>query len=271
MMRRSIGCALLALLMAIHAMAAETPGRGIGMESDLEVVLDRGDCVVRPLDDRTPLILRIESVHPEPSGKFRYDLHGIGFEPGTHRLADYLVLPDGSPVEAIAHTTFEVRSILPPDHDGRLNDLLPRSLPGFGGYRRVLAGLAALWVLGLAGFAWTGRRVRNVEVPPQEVPHPTFAERLRPLVEAAATGELTAQDRAMLERLMTGYWRDRLDLPPQRMADQIATLKRHPQAGELLRAMERWLHQPGSAPREEVHAVLQPYRCSSEAGTEVAS
>jgi hypothetical protein len=81
-----------------------------------------------------------------------------------------------------------------------------------------------------------------------------------PFVEAAAAGNLSADGQAALERLMTGFWRDKLALPDQRMADALAELKRHSEAGALLRALERWLHRPGGATREEVNELIEPYR-----------
>lgn len=91
-------------------------------------------------------------------------------------------------------------------------------------------------------------------------PPPGYAERMRPLVEAAAAGNLTVDGQAELERLMTGYWREKLALPDSRMAEALAALKRHPEAGALLRAMERWLHRPGGATREEIRSLLEPYQ-----------
>lgn len=239
--------------------AGSGPASRIGIEGDLEVTLDRGDYRPRPLDDRTPLLLRVESVRPAAGG-FRYDLHFIGFEPGDYRLADYLVLPDGSPGEGAAGQLVQVRSILPPDHDGALLPHVPRPFPWFGGYRALLGGLAVVWALGLAAFAWFGRRRRVVAAEEPAVLPPTCAERMRPLVEAAAAGTLTADGQAELERLMTGYWRERLALPEQRMAEALAALKRHPEAGELLRALERWLHRPGGASPAEIRGLLEPYR-----------
>ena len=64
---------------------------------------------------------------------------------------------------------------------------------------------------------------------------------------------------------MTGYWREKLALPDQRMADALAHLKRHPEAGSLLHALERWLHRPGGATRTEVASLLEPYRLLSPA------
>jgi hypothetical protein len=136
----------------------------------------------------------------------------------------------------------------------------------------LLGGLAALWVLGLAALAWFGRR-RKVEVPAQAAPPPpSYAERMLPLVEAAAAGTLGVAGQAELERLMTGYWRDKLALPDGRMADALAALKAHPQAGALLRALERWLHRPGGATAAEIHDLLEPYRrLPVAAETEVAA
>jgi hypothetical protein len=153
-----------------------------------------------------------------------------------------------------------VRSILPPDHKGVLNSYVPRPFPWFGGYRMMLGGLAVLWVLGLLAFIWFGRRKRTEAAVEAVVPPPSYAERMRPFVEAAAAGKLTISGQAELERLMTGYWREKLNLPEQRMADVLAGLKRHPEAGSLLLALERWLHRPGGASAAEITGLLEPYR-----------
>ena len=247
------------LVLHRSASAVEDP-RHIGIEGDVTILLDRGDYQAKPLDDRTPLILRIENITPAVGGRFSYDFHYIGFEPGTYPLADYLILPDGSPAVETGGVMVEVRSILPPDHDGKLNPHVPRPFPWFGGYRMLLGGLTALWLLGLFAFYWFGRRKKVqlvVEAPP---PPPSYAERMRPLVEAAAAGNLSVTGQAELERLMTGYWREKLALPGHRMADALGALKRHPEAGALLLALERWLHRPGGASREDIDGLLEPYR-----------
>ena len=270
MMRCLLACAMGVLMHTGTVRAEEADARSVGMEGEVRVLLDRGDYLSRPLDDRTPLIVRIESVSPAAKGTFAYELHCIGFEPGPHRLADYLMKPDGTPAESLAGTTFEVRSILPPGHDGALNTLLPQAFPWFGGYRIALSGLGAIWLIGLAVLALAGRRRNSTQEAPPPLPPPTIAERLRPLVEAAANGTLNADGMAGLERLMTAYWREKLGLPEARMAEQLAALKRDPQAGELLRAMERWLHQPGGANRAEIPALLHPYGRHDEIRPEVA-
>lgn len=259
----------LAIILTITALPATAGGAAaadapvpkvIGIEGDLEITLTRGDYQPKPLDDRTPLILRVEQVEPTADGRFTYDFHYIGFEPGSYQLADYLIHPDGSPATELAGTLVHVRSILPADHDGALNSYVPQPFPWFGGYRMMLGGLAVLWVGGLLAFIWFGRRKRVAVVVVPEAPPPTYAERMRPFVEAAAAGNLTASGQAELERLMTGYWRDKLALPEQRMAAALGALKRHPEAGALLQALERWLHRPGGASPEEINSLLEPYR-----------
>ena len=57
--------------------------KGIGLESDVEITLDRGDYQPKPMDDRTPLILRLDKVKPAANGRFTYLFHYISFEPGA--------------------------------------------------------------------------------------------------------------------------------------------------------------------------------------------
>ena len=258
--------ALLALLLLVaDPAAAAVPSRTIGIEGDVAITLARDDYLPRPLDDRTPLILRVEQITPAADGGFTYALHYIGFEAGDYKLADYLIHPDGSPAAEIGGELLHVRSTLPPNHDGALSPYVPQPFPWFGGYRRFLGWLALLWLGGIAAFGYFGRKKKPPVVPVVIVAPPTFAERMRPLVEAAAAGNLSADGQAALERLMTGYWRDKLALPDQRMADNLSELRRHPEAGGLLRALERWLHRPGGATRREVTELLEPYRLQAPA------
>ncbi len=241
--------------------AAPAPASGsISLEREVTVTLDRGDYRPKPLDDRTPLILRLEKVTPGADGRFTYVFHYLGFEPGPYRLADYLIHPDGSPASDLGETPIRVDSILPPDHQGELNAFSTQPFPWFGGYRMMLGGLAFLWLCGLPALIWLGRKKKEVIVAEVAVPAPSYAERMRPLVEAAAAGQLTATGQAELERLMTGYWREKVARPGQRMSEALAVLRNHAEAGSLLRAMERWLHQPGGASHAEIEGLLEPYR-----------
>jgi len=256
---------LLPLFFVVHPALSQSANltnavRTIGIEGDVSITLERGDYEPRPLDDRTPLILRVEKITPVGNGRFAYDFHYIGFEPGEYRLADYLIHPDGSLAAEIGARPLNVRSTLPANYDGALNPYVSRPFPWFGGYRMFLGLLALLWVGGIMAFVYFGRKKKVVIVPVIAEPLRSFAERMRPFVEAAAAGKLSTDGQAELERLMTGYWREKLSLPDQRMADAVAELKRHAEAGALIRALERWLHRPGGATREEIAALLEPYR-----------
>jgi len=245
---------------ANQAVAVESPVPNLGLEGRAKVELPRADYRPRPLDDRTELILRLENVEPGTNGQFRYDFYFLGLEPGHYRLADYLVRPDGSRPDELSVQMLEVRGRLPEDHDGRLNAHVPSLFPFIGGYRAFLAGLAALWVGGLAAYIyWSGRKPTLV-TSQASAPPKSLAERLRPLVEAAAAGRLGVDGQAQLERYLIGYWREKLTPPELRMAESVARLKTHQEAGALLRALERWLHRPGGVAMEEISALLQPYR-----------
>lgn len=250
---------LLAALLA-GGLHAASPTRDLGIEGDASFELARADYQARPLDDRTELILRIESITPVADGRHRYDFHYMGLEPGSYSLADYLMRPDGSRPDELADVRVQVESRLPLDHNGQLNPYHPARFPFLGGYRVFLAGLGVLWVAGIGGFIWSFRKKIVRTAPAVVVPEPSFAERLQPLVAAAASGNISVAQQTLLERLVMGFWREQLALPDQRMAEALARLKEHPQAGALLRALERWLHQRHGAPIAEVNALLEIYR-----------
>jgi hypothetical protein len=134
---------------------------------------------------------------------------------------------------------------------------------GLGGYRALLIGAGAVWVLGLAGLVWAGRNRRRAKADALAARRPpTLAERLRPLVEQATAGTIDPARLAELERLLLGHWSRRLglrDVPP---AVLIARLREHEEAGPLVARLEHWLHAPPGMRTEEVDvvALLAPYR-----------
>lgn len=251
------------------------PG-GIGLEKVVTATLDRGDYLPKPQDDRTPLIVRLESVKAGKDGGYDYVFRYLGFEPGTYRLSDYLMRPDGTPAtvseEKIVTAQVSLSSILPESFKGELNGHVPGFFPRIGGYRRALAAAIVLWVVALPALLWFTRKKKTSVAAPVVVTPPTYAERMRPLVEAAAAGRLSTSGQAELERLMTGYWRERLGGSGPRMADSFATLRAHPEAGALLLALERWLHRPGGASPAEIEALLKPYGApATDAGKETVA
>jgi hypothetical protein len=206
------------------------------------------------------VILRVESVTPVAGNQHRYELFFMGLEPGDYSLADFLMRPDGSRPDELASIRLHAQSLLPDDHNGQLTAFVPRRFPFIGGYRVFLGFVALLWVGGIVGFVLSYRKRKSTQAPVMLAPEPSFAERLRPLVEAAARGELSNEEKAQVERLLTGFWREKLRLPEQRMADALTQLKAHTEAGALLRALERWLHRREGASAEQINDLLAPYR-----------
>jgi hypothetical protein len=239
--------------------SAATNSPTVGLEGHAIVELPRKDYQTKPVDDRSDLILRIEQVAQVATNSFRYDLYYIGLEPRAYDLGGYLLRANGEPASELSNIMIRVGSLLPSDHDGSLLDAVRSPFPFLGGYRAALAAFIVIWTGGLIYFARTMRR-KKVPPPPPPTPPPSLAERMLPLVEAAASGKLSADGQAQLERLMLGYWRGRLRLSPDLpMALALAQMKNHPEAGRLVRALEMWLHSPLGATESEIKNLLAPY------------
>jgi hypothetical protein len=227
-----------------------------------QLVLPGTELEVRPIDDRrAPVIVRIVNVYPHGSA-FRYDIVYYGLEPGLYNLNDSLRRKDGSSTADLPPVQVAVEPLLPPGQL-ELHRLALATSPWLGGYRLlvILGGLA--WLGGLAAILLAGRRKR-VEKVAAATRVVTLADRLRPLVDAAVKGELTAGQHAELERLLIGYWRRRLGLEQVAPAKLIGMLRDHAEAGPLLRRLEDWLHRPrGAAEPVDVAALLAPYQSIS--------
>ena len=137
----------------------------------------------------------------------------------------------------------------------------PRAVVGVPlGYKWLLGGAAALWVVAAIPLFLARRRHRESPIHPDAAPPPTLAERLRPMVEQARAGKLSTDQQAQLERLLLSHWQQRLGLESIAISDALTRLRAHPEAGALLRGLEDWLHRrPGSA-QVDIEAVLAPYR-----------
>jgi hypothetical protein len=133
-----------------------------------------------------------------------------------------------------------------------------RASPWLGGYRLLLWTGGIVWIVGLFAILLWGRGRRRKGAGSETVPL-TLADRLRPLVQKARTGELSLTQRAELERMLLAYWRTRLQLGDLKATEAFAELRRHPEAGPLLAALETWLHRPGSGRDLDVAPLLEPY------------
>lgn len=193
----------------------------------------------------------------------QYRIEFIGAVAGTYDLRDSIEYVDGTPVTDLAPILVRVESQLPVTHG---SDLFAVPEPPFrleSHYRTMLWVVGALWLV-IPIIVLIRRRL--LRPPPVEVvppaPQPTLADVLRPLVERAQREGLSMREQASLELLLLHYWRDRLGIADAPAATAIATLRAHPEAGTLIRAVERWLHAPGAGdarPAEDIAALLAPY------------
>lgn len=261
---------VLILAAAAPCQRADQRSAKVGSRARIEqLVLPGPELKARPITDTTKdaIVLRVLEIWPHGAGveggaeMHRYDLEWVGLEPGDFDLADWLVLPNGAAAEGLPAIAVTVESVLGWDQI-EPNEPVDGGLPEVGGYRSVVLVLGLVWAaLGVAGFVWVTRRRGEAAGGAGMPERPrSLADRLRPRVEAALRGELDGRERAELERLLLGHWRLRLGLTDASAATALAALREHPEGGELLRALERWLHSPGGDAETDVEALLRPYQ-----------
>jgi len=251
---------------AITVLSSNAEPPTVGMEGQLEIILPEAGLTAKTPDHKTPLLLRI--AHTQPHGTLtRYDLRYIGRVPGKHDLRNYLFTTNGFPATNLPAMMVTVAGVLPEQHNGWLEEQALYAPSLFGGYRAVAVIAVALWILALFVILRVSRKPKPVQVEAPVQREPTFAERLRPLVERAAAGGLSADEKAALERMLINHWQRRLGMTEADSGELIARLREHAEAGALLRALENWLHRPPGSAKVEVESVLAPYRNLPAEGT----
>lgn len=256
-------CAIMTRSTTAQPPASVSDQAGRGLSGSVEVLI-KGPHGIRVRADQSPqapVVVRLASKR-EGSGGTVYTLEYIGSVAGRHDLRQALETDDGSAL-GIPAVWVEVSSSLPPDHGTDL--FLSSQMPELRGtwYRPTLIVTGVLWAacpLVYLGIKLSRRRSAP-EAPPVP-PAPTLAEQLRPLVEAAASGKLSMSERAHLELMLYQYWRARLGLS-ERQSEAVSRLREHPEAGKLVRAMERWLHAgrtPDAQPDQEITSLLEPFQ-----------
>ena len=259
---RVVACACLAIaaLFAVTARAAADDERrsSVGKPARIDqLVLPGSELVVKRVEDsRAPIVLRIVQSYAHGSA-FRYDLVYYGLEPGEYDLREYLERRDGSTTDDVPPIKVGISALLPP---GQIlpSELESRRAPRLGGYRTLLTVGAIVWVVGILAILFARRSGATAATSAGDRPV-SLADRLRPLVVAAMSGSLDRRGQAELERILLEHWRTPLNLENENAAAAIARLREHEEAGRLLRQLEMWLHQPGTANEVDVAALLQPY------------
>ena len=217
------------------------PDVTIGVEGRKVVEIAGPQLSAVPFTHGDAVSLRIDSAHAVPGG-FRYDLQYMMFGPGTHNLADHLLLPDGGKLAPRSELDVSVSALLPEDYSSELFATPNADINLHSNYTLLMRTLWGLWAAMLVPLAWYGHKRRRRRLPP--VVAPTIAGQLRSLLERASREPLSVQEQVDLEQLLFAFWSKRLKLPPGRLIETIAELRNHPQAGVQLNRIERWFHSP---------------------------
>ena len=231
----------------------------VGMEGRAEVTLPGTLLEAKPVDPKSLIVLRIADTRPH-GALIYYDLRYVGLEPGKYDLRNYLARKDGSTTNDLPAIPVEIAGLLPAKHDGELLAQPEKPLPFLGGYKTLIVLVVALWALVLIPLWLIGRRRKSAPAVAAPMAAPTLADRLRPLVEQAAAGQLSRDGQAQLERLLLTHWRQRLNLEAEDMAEAIRRLRGDAEGGALLRELENWLHRPPGSVKVDVNKLLEPYR-----------
>ncbi|MCE3016315.1 MAG: hypothetical protein ACK56W_12465 [Pirellula sp.] len=221
-----------------------------------------------------PISVRLQRVNEHGSN---YEARFIGNREGRFDLREYLEHVDGTPPNDLPSMPVQIVSMLPKDQRSDLFDSTVYRPKIVGGYRFawIIGGL--LWI-SIPCILWGIRHWKKPPVAPvaAEVKEPTVAEQLRPLIEAAAHRPLSTVEKGRLELLLYHFWRERGALTHDNMADSIRKLRTLPEAGELFRVVETWLHsnpEDSSVDRspEAILAILKPYQSSEDSANDEAN
>lgn len=218
------------------------------------------------------IVIRIDGVYPHGDG-FRYNITWSGERPGEFDLTRWLRRRDGTSTADLPSLSVNVTSVLAPERFTP-NELRPPSSGWVGGYRVLLGLLGFLWLAGLAAFIWF--RPRTSGNGSSESSGRSRLEQIRLQLEAVMSrGELSTADKASLETLIVGFWREQRKLAALEPAVLQQTLLSDPESGPLLRQLERWLYdRPQRGDAAELADLLLPLQKlveRSEQSTERAS
>ena len=215
-------------------------------------------------DAESPIGIRLST---SVSDSHQYEARFLGNKEGVYDLRALMEHVDGSEPSDVPAMSVEIVSTLPKDQRSDLFESATFKPKVWGGYRLSLYLLGLLWLsVPIIYFIRRSMRPKAVAVVPVLQSQPTIADQLRPLVEAAAAKTLTVRDKGRLELLLLHYWRERISLQSLDMATAIGRLREHPEAGQLISTVERWLHQSEfdadypSHSHDSILELLKPYQ-----------
>ena len=220
----------------------------------------------KPASHDARVVARIISQSPDGDATL-YDIRFIPQYAGRPDVREALERVDGTSLADAAPAIVEVTMALPLDHDGSLQISQAPGPPRLGGYRLLMLGGISLWCIPV--LIAIGRRLMRrskVQVQAAAPMPPTLADQLRPLVHVIIEGKATLAEKARLERLLIAFWRERLSLQGLPAAAALQTMRNDAAAGELLGAVESWLHRPArmTLVPPDVSRLLKPYAAAPQ-------
>jgi len=240
-----------------YASADENRSPTVGAAGRIEqIILPGSELVGKPIVDGAPIVVRVVNVFPH-GDSFRYDIQFHGMEPGEYNLVNWLERKDGGSVSDLPNIDVSVRSLLPP---GQVepNGLESGWIPRMGGYRILMIAAIALWVLGLLALIFAKRKTPMIEVIEEQ--QVTLADLLQQRIEAASANQMDPRQYAELERMLTAFWRRKLDLESVPTHIALEKIKAHSDAGPLMRQLETWMHSPVRSENVDLGELLKPFR-----------
>lgn len=282
-LRRTVGCCLsvsVAMLLLVSMATANQPAanqptklKKLTVKRGLtaQVQFSHPDASLQSIPDQSmdaEILVRLERMGRNQQG-FAYTLWFFGTVAGEYDLSKFVVTGDGSALpasQALPPIIAKIVSDLPAGRGTNLYEIEDPALKAAGGYRATLITFAVLWLA--VPIAWWYLRWNAVRPEPvrEVISPPTLSDRLRPLVQQASEGRLSVEEQSRLELLIYMFWQRRLSLP-ESLVDALPVMRRHAEAGGLLRSLEAWIHGESSSKPNlnsaEMHELLAPYQSAA--------
>ena len=268
-------CLLMILTIAMSAVsiAQEDPlqdnqsgNPSVGVPGLVEQIVLPGSLLTHEKVNPSEADLVVRVIRSFPHGdSFRYDISYYGMESGEYDLSKYLIREDGSSTDDLPAIPVQVKSII---KSGQIkpNDLDIGMFGRVGGYFRMVVLGAFIWVAVLLAMIFLAREKKEAAVE-QVSKKLSLADRLRPSIEAAISGNLPAEKHAELERMLFAFWQKRLKLTETEPSAAINQIRNNEESGPLIKQVEQWLHSPAQDSNVDIAELLKPYQNIS--GTEL--
>lgn len=255
----------LLLTLCTSTLAGQDPRSksSVGIEGHFDFEWQGQDLEVSPIPEDSPVLVRIANISmaTSESDPKIYDIRWLAMLPGDHDLSVFFRYGENQPAN-LPPLMVNAGSLLGSDHEGNLAKIPGTLSPVIDFPAWVLWAVVVFWLLLPLVILGILRWLRPVPPEPVIEVTLTIADKLRPYVDQALSGELDTEGKAAMERLLLAFWRDDLNLGSFRHAQALQTMRQHEVAGELIITVEHWLHsgKETSAGNDQVEKLLQPYK-----------